>query len=145
LRNKKIKALFLTNLLGFCSDLDEIQKICEQKKILLIEDNCEALGSVYKKRKLGNWSFASTFSFYVGHHMSTVEGGMVCTDNERISYHAEISESSWLGRNLSVEKQQKFREKHQVNSSFYSRLYFYHLGTIFRTTEINGFLGNINN
>src|SRR3989339_640409 len=80
-----IKMLFLTNLLGFCDDIDEIYRICKKKDILLIEDNCESLGSVYKGKKLGNFGLASTFSFYVGHHMSTIEGGAVVTDNEELA------------------------------------------------------------
>ncbi len=77
LKHQKIKMLFLTNLLGFCDDIDKIERICKKEKILLIEDNCESLGTVYKGKKLGNFGFASTFSFYVGHHMSTIEGGAV--------------------------------------------------------------------
>src|SRR3989338_396434 len=81
----KLKALFLTNLLGFCDDIDKIAEICKQKKIILIEDNCESLGSVYKGKKLGNFGLGATFSFYVGHHMSTIEGGAIATDNEELA------------------------------------------------------------
>ena len=70
LRKHKIKMLFLTNLLGFTHDIDEIKKVCDKQKIVLAEDNCEALGTIYKGRKLGNFGLAATFSFYVGHHMS---------------------------------------------------------------------------
>ena len=72
LKRYPLKMLFLTNLLGFCSDPDKIAEICRDNKIILIEDNCEALGSIYKGKKLGNFGLASTFSFYVGHHLSTV-------------------------------------------------------------------------
>src|SRR3989344_3014647 len=84
------KMLFLTNLLGFCDDIDEIKKICDKKKIILIEDNCESLGTVYKGRKLGNFGMASTFSFYVGHHLSTIEGGAICTDDEELETMLQI-------------------------------------------------------
>ena len=47
-----IKILFLTNLLGFCDDIDEIKRICDEKRIILIEDNCESLGTVYKGKNL---------------------------------------------------------------------------------------------
>jgi CDP-6-deoxy-D-xylo-4-hexulose-3-dehydrase len=137
-----LKALFLTNLLGFCDDIDEIKKICEKNKILLIEDNCESLGTVYKGKLLGNFGIASTFSFYVGHHMSTIEGGMVCTDNEEISTMARIVRAHGWDRNLSLQKQKKIRRRYNINSSFYSRYTFYDLGFNLRPTEINGFLGN---
>jgi CDP-6-deoxy-D-xylo-4-hexulose-3-dehydrase len=137
-----LKALFLTNLLGFCDDIDEIKKICEKNNILLIEDNCESLGTFYKGKLLGNFGIASTFSFYVGHHMSTIEGGMVCTDNEEISTMARIVRAHGWDRNLSLQKQKKIRRRYNINSSFYSRYTFYDLGFNLRPTEINGFLGN---
>jgi len=137
-----LKMLFITNLLGFCDDLDEIKKICDAKKIILIEDNCESLGSVYKGKKLGNFGLASTFSFYVGHHMSTIEGGAVCTDSERLATMLRIVRAHGWDRNLSENRQIKLRDKHKVNSTFYSRYTFYDLGYNLRPTEINGFIGN---
>lgn len=138
-----IKMLFITNLLGFCDDIDEIAKICKQEKIILIEDNCEGLGTIYKKKKLGNFGLASTFSFYVGHHMSTIEGGAVCTDNVELHTMLHLVRAHGWDRNLTEKKQLKIRTKHNVNSTFYSRYTFYDLGYNFRTTEINGFIGNI--
>ena len=137
-----IKMLFLTNLLGFCDDIDEIKKICDKKKIILIEDNCESLGTVYKGRKLGNFGMASTFSFYVGHHLSTIEGGAICTDDEELETMLQIVRAHGWDRNLTEEKQLKIRNKFKVDSTFYSRYTFYDLGYNLRTTEINGFIGN---
>jgi CDP-6-deoxy-D-xylo-4-hexulose-3-dehydrase len=108
----------------------------------LIEDNCEALGTVYKEKKLGNYGLASTFSFYVGHHMSTIEGGMVCTDSERLATMLKLVRAHGWDRNLSEVRQAKIRTKFNVNSTFYSRYTFYDLGYNFRPTEINGFIGN---
>lgn len=138
-----IKLLFLTNLLGFCDDIDEIRNICNRKGILLIEDNCESLGTIYKAEKLGNFGMASTFSFYVGHHMSTVEGGSVCTDDEDLATMLKLVRAHGWDRNLSFAKQSEIRNKFRINSTFYSRYTFYDLGYNFRPTEINGFLGNI--
>lgn len=138
-----LKVLFLTNLLGFCDDIDEIKRICESNKIILLEDNCESLGTIYKGEKLGNFGLASTFSFYVGHHMSTIEGGAVCTDNEQVATMLRIVRAHGWDRNLSMKRQTKIRDKHSVNSSFYSRYTFYDLGYNLRPTEINGFIGNV--
>jgi CDP-6-deoxy-D-xylo-4-hexulose-3-dehydrase len=138
-----LKAVFLTNLLGFCDDIDKIAEICAKHKIILIEDNCESMGTVYKKKKLGNYGLAGTFSFYVGHHMSTIEGGAVCTDNEEIATMARIVRAHGWDRNLSFVKQNEMRNKFKVNSTFYSRYTFYDLGYNFRPTEINGFIGNV--
>lgn len=142
LRKYPLKMLFITNLLGFCDDLDEIRKICKAQKIILIEDNCEALGSEYKGEKLGNFGLASTFSFYVGHHMSTIEGGAVCTDSEQLASMLRIVRAHGWDRNLSEKGQTKLRDKHKVNSTFYSRYTFYDLGYNLRPTEISGFIGN---
>lgn len=142
LETTDIKMMFITNLLGFCDDIDEIQQICEEKGIILVEDNCESLGTVYKGKKLGNYGLASTFSFYVGHHMSTIEGGAICTDDEELSTMVSLVRAHGWDRNLAEKQQQAIRTKHNVNSSFYSRYTFYDLGYNLRPTEINGFIGN---
>lgn len=137
-----LKALFITNLLGFCDDLEKIKDICRKKGIILLEDNCEALGSKYKDKLLGNFGLASTFSFYVGHHMSTIEGGAICTDDEELATMLKLVRAHGWDRNLSLSKQKSIRNKYHVNSTFYSRYTFYDLGYNFRPTEINGFIGN---
>ena len=142
LRRHEIRVLFLTNLLGFCDDITEIRYICEQEDIILIEDNCESLGTVYRGEKLGNFGLASTFSFYVGHHMSTIEGGAICTDDEELATMLRLVRAHGWDRNLAEREQKKIRDKHKVNSTFYSRYTFYDLGYNLRPTEINGFIGN---
>lgn len=143
LKKNKLKALFLTNLLGFCADIDNIKRICDKEKIILIEDNCESLGTVYKGKKLGNFGLASSFSFYVGHHMSTIEGGAVCTDNEEVAIMLRLVRAHGWDRNLDFVKQNEIRNKFNVNSTFYSRYTFYDVGYNLRPTEINAFIGNI--
>jgi len=140
-KKNKFKCLFITNLLGFCDDLLEIRKFCVKNKILLIEDNCEALGSEYKGKKLGNFGLASTFSFYVGHHLSTIEGGMVCTDDKEINAMLRIVRSHGWDRHLSLPEQQELRKKYNIDE-FYGKYTFYDIGFNFRPTEIQGFLGN---
>ena len=142
LKRFPIKMLFLTNLLGFCDDIDEIKRICREKKIILIEDNCESLGTVYKGRKLGNFGLASTFSFYVGHHLSTIEGGAICTDDGNLEAMLRMVRAHGWDRNLTQREQLKIRQKYNINSTFYSRYTFYDLGYNLRTTEISGFIGN---
>lgn len=137
-----IKMLFLTNLLGFCDAIDDIVRLCKKNDILLVEDNCESLGTEYKGKKLGNFGLASTFSFYVGHHMSTIEGGAVCTDDREIDTMLQFVRAHGWDRNLTEDRQLKIRIKNHVNETFYSRYTFYELGYNLRTTEIQGFIGN---
>ncbi|KKP43149.1 MAG: hypothetical protein UR34_C0020G0008 [candidate division WS6 bacterium GW2011_GWC1_33_20] len=135
------KGLFITNALGFCSDIDVIRDFCEEKGILFFEDNCESLGSVYKNERLGNYEYASTFSFFVGHHLSTIEGGMICTDDEDLYENLKMSRSHGWTRNNSEEFKEKMKNNHDVND-FYDIYTFYNLAYNFRPTEINGFIGN---
>ena len=142
LKHYQVKVFFLTNLLGFCDDIDKIKEICDKRGIILLEDNCEALGTVYKGKKLGNFGLASTFSFYVGHHMSTIEGGAVCTNDKDLAQMLKIVRAHGWDRNLNPNEQKKIRIAFNNHSDFYARYTFYDLGYNLRPTEINGFLGN---
>lgn len=142
LEKNNIKALFLTNLLGFCDDIDKIKNICKEKNIILLEDNCESLGTIYKGEKLGNFGLAGTFSFYVGHHMSTIEGGAVCTNDKQLASMLKKVRAHGWDRNLDDSRRKELMDIHGVESDFYSRYTFYDLGYNLRPTEINGFLGN---
>lgn len=140
-KHPDVKGLFLTNALGFCSDIDVIKEFCDSRDIVFIEDNCESLGSKYKGKMLGNYGLASTFSFFVGHHLSTIEGGMICTDDEELYENLKMSRSHGWTRNNSENYKQKKRDENNVND-FYDIYTFYNLAFNFRPTEINGFIGN---
>lgn len=143
LKKVPLKIFFITNLLGFCDDIEKIREICKKNKIILIEDNCEALGTIYKGEKLGNFGLASTVSFFVGHHMSTIEGGAVCCDDEELANMLKIVRAHGWDRNLDKAQQKKFRKKSKVSSSFYAKYTFYDLAYNLRPTEINAFIGNL--
>lgn len=136
-----LDGLFLTNVLGFADDIKKIKELCNKKNIVFIEDNCESLGSKVGNSFLGNFGVASTFSFFVGHHMSTVEGGMVCTDDEELNRALIMCRAHGWDRNLSPNEQTKIRKRYDIDD-FYSRYTFYDLAYNARPSEINGFLGN---
>lgn len=136
-----IKAFFITNTLGLSDDIDKITEICNNESIILLEDNCESLGSVVSGRLLGNYGIASTFSFFVGHHLSTIEGGMICTNDIELFNQLVMARAHGWDRGLSFQDQKEIRAHHGINE-FYSKYTFYDLGFNFRPTEINGFLGN---
>lgn len=143
IKHHPIKVLLLTNLLGFCDDIDKISSICKHDNIILIEDNCESLGTVYKGKKLGNFGFASSFSFYVGHQMSTIEGGAICTDDRDLYIMLQMVRAHGWDRNLPKDIQKEIRVKHNMDRTFYSDFAFYELGYNLRATELQAFIGNV--
>jgi len=138
-----LKAFFLTNVLGFTGDLDVIREICTQRGILLLEDNCESLGSELPSGKAGNFGLASTFSFFVAHHMSTIEGGMVCTSDRELDRMLRIVRANGWDRNLSKEDRSSLRTTYEVSNEFTASYTFYDLAYNLRPTEITGFLGQV--
>lgn len=137
---ENIKVLFLTNLLGFSGKIDKIRDYCDEKNIILLEDNCESLGSVVNGKKLGNFGLASTFSFFVGHHLSTIEGGMICTDDKELYEMLLMVRAHGWTREVGKEKSESLKKDYLI-SEFYNKYTFYYLGFNIRPTEINGFLG----
>ncbi len=135
-----LKAVFLTNVLGLSSDIDKIQSFCQKNKILLLEDNCESLGSKVGKKLLGNFGFASTFSYFVGHHLSTIEGGMVCTDNKELAEMLKLVRAHGWDRNLSNRAKTKMRRKFGIDK-FYGLYTMYDLAYNVRPNELQGFIG----
>ena len=141
LKTNDLKAFFITNALGFIGDLDAIKKICDEREIILLEDNCEALGTESPAGKAGTFGVGATFSFFVAHHMSTIEGGMVITNDEELAEMLRIVRANGWDRNLLSHQQEKWRKLHSVASEFHSKYTFYDLAFNMRPTEITGFLG----
>ena len=84
------KMIVAVNLLGNPNNFDTINKIIKNKNIFIFEDNCESLGAEYKGKQTGTFGVIGTFSTYFSHHISTMEGGFVTTDNEEL-YHVLLS------------------------------------------------------
>jgi len=82
--SSKTKAVFITHAQGFNGLTQNLLRILKKKKIILLEDVCESHGAEFKNKKLGTFGLISNFSFYYAHHLSTIEGGMVCTNNKKI-------------------------------------------------------------
>ncbi len=141
LKDTEIRALFITNALGFAGDLAAIKQICDERDIILIEDNCEALGTELPEGKAGSFGEMASFSFFVAHHMSTIEGGMICTNDEEFAEMLRIVRANGWDRNLRTKQQHKWRKKYDIRWEFDAKYTFYDLGYNFRPTEITGFLG----
>ena len=79
--SKKSKAIFIAHTLGNPADMGEIMKIARKHNLWVIEDSCDALGTLYRNKYVGNFGHISTFSFYPAHHITMGEGGAVVTND----------------------------------------------------------------
>lgn len=132
--------IILVHVLGIPNQMDIINDLCKKNDIFLVEDTCESIGSEFNGKKLGTLSDISTYSFYFGHHMSTIEGGMVCTDDEEL-YHLLLSiRSHGWDRDLPTKKQESLRKKYGI-SDFRALYNFYYPGFNLRSTDLQAFLG----
>jgi CDP-6-deoxy-D-xylo-4-hexulose-3-dehydrase len=139
---KKFKpsVAIIVNVLGHSNNVREIKRLCKKYNVILLEDSCEALGTVLDGKKLGTFGLASSFSFYYGHHISTIEGGMVVTDNfELYNIMLSIRSHGW-SRDLSKNYKIQLLKKYKVD--VFKNLYtFYYPGYNLRSTDLNAFLG----
>jgi CDP-6-deoxy-D-xylo-4-hexulose-3-dehydrase len=133
---KKTKALMLVHALGNCTDMTKLMNICKKNKIILIEDTCEALGSTYKNKPLGTFGDFSSFSFYYSHHITSGEGGMVCTKNKKyLEILKSLRSHGWsrdLKNNKTLSKKHRNIDKNWI---------FINSGFNLRTTDINAAIG----
>lgn len=136
----KPAALILVHVLGVPNYLDKIIKLCQENDVIILEDTCESIGSKYKDKKLGTYGLMSSFSFYFGHHMSTIEGGMICTDDEELYYVLLSIRSHGWDRDLPEKKQKELRSKYKIND-FRALYTFYYPGFNLRSTDLQAFLG----
>ena len=105
--NKKTKAVFISHIQGFNGLSKKLIKILKDKDIVLLEDVCESHGATFNKKKLGTYGLMSNFSFYYAHHMSTIEGGMICTNNKKIYELIRMLRSHGMLRETENKKYEK--------------------------------------
>ena len=137
--NKKTRAVFLTHVLGFNALSTELLTLLKKKNILLIEDVCESYGAKFNSKKLGTFGKISNFSFYYAHHMSTIEGGMISTNDNKVYQILRIMRSHGMLRESNDKKLLlKTQNKYPyLNKDFL----FAYPGYNFRSTEINAVYG----
>jgi CDP-6-deoxy-D-xylo-4-hexulose-3-dehydrase len=133
------KAVFLSHIQGFNGLTDELLAALEARGIPLIEDVCESHGATHKGKKAGSFGWISNFSFYYAHHLSTIEGGMVCTDDDEAYQQLRILRSHGMVRESTdpVVKQRYKDESPDLNPDFIFAFPAYNV----RNTEIGGILG----
>jgi CDP-4-dehydro-6-deoxyglucose reductase, E1 len=118
---------------------DELIQLCNENNILLIEDVCESHGTTFKGQKVGTYGFASNFSFYFAHHMSTIEGGMICTNDEKFYQVCRALRSHGMMREMTNNemKQEIIDANPDLNPDFI----FIRPAHNFRSTELNAVIG----
>ena len=133
-------SFILVSPLGLVPDMEKIISLCEKYDVVLFEDVCESMGSKYKNDYLGSFGFASFFSMYFGHHLSTIEGGFINTNDEDFYHLLLMMRSHGWDRDLPLEKQKSLREKYSVDD-FTSLYNFYVPGFNLRSTDLQAFIG----
>ena len=135
---KKTKAIFVAHIIGFPANIALIKKIIRGKNIKILEDSCESQGAKIKNKKVGNFGIASSFSFYWGHHLTTIEGGMIVTNNKKFYEMCLLKRSHGLARELPKKTHLAIKKKYK-NIDF--KFLFLSSGFNLRNTEINAYLG----
>jgi CDP-6-deoxy-D-xylo-4-hexulose-3-dehydrase len=135
----RTRAVFLTHVLGYNALSRRLLNELRNCGIPLLEDVCESHGATFEGRKLGTFGLASNFSFYYAHHLSTIEGGMVCTDNADFYETVRMLRAHGLVRELDSDSRKRdYADEHpDLNPEFI----FVHPGYNVRSTEINAVIG----
>lgn len=135
----KTRAVFLTHVQGFDGLTDTLLRELEERNIPLIEDVCEAHGATHNDAKVGSLGWISNFSFYYAHHLSTIEGGMVCTNDREVYQKVRMLRSHGMVREGNdPELRQRYEEENpELNPAFIFAFPAYNV----RNTEIGGIMG----
>ncbi len=139
-KETKPEVLLLVSVLGLVPNIERIVKLCEDYNVILLEDTCESMGSEFNNKKLGTFGLMSSFSTYFGHHISTIEGGFVSTNDEELYEILKSIRSHGWDRDASPEYSKKLRS--DWGTSDFDALYtFYHSGFNLRSTDLQAFIG----
>lgn len=135
----KTKAIFITHILGLNALTQKLLDELKKRNIPLIEDACESHGATFKNRKVGTFGLMSNFSFYYAHHMSTIEGGMVSTNDSKLYEMLRMFRAHGMVRESTSSdlKQSYFKKYPDLNPNFIFAFSAYNV----RSTEISAVLG----
>ncbi len=116
---KKTKAIFAVNLLGNSNNFNVLNKIAKNKGILLLEDNCESMGAKFNNKFTGTFGIMGSFSSFYSHHIATMEGGYILTDDEEL-YHILLSlrAHGWTRNLPNINKVTGLKSKSNFDESF---------------------------
>ena len=133
-------AVLIVHTLGVPNDMESLLALKDEYEFILMEDACAAIGSYYDNRLVGTFGEISTFSFYYGHHLSTIEGGMICTHDESLhDILVQIRSHGWA-KDLPPEKAENRASEHNI-ITFNRPFTFYYPGFNLRSTNLNARIG----
>ncbi len=130
----------MVQVLGVPHKMDEILKLKEKYGFFLLEDACAAMGASYKGKRVGAFGDMSSFSFYFGHQISTIEGGAVSTDDKQFNDLLLMLRSHGWGKDLDPETHQALIQKYGIDD-FHAPFVFYEPGFNVRATDLQAFIG----
>lgn len=139
-KKHKPATVIMVQVLGVPSDMDALKKLQKKYKFMLMEDACAALGSTYGGKKVGSFSDMSSFSFYFGHQLSTIEGGMVNTNDKKLYDLLLMLRSHGWGKDLDEATRRGLMRTYRVDD-FHKPFTFFVPGFNVRSTDLNAFLG----
>ncbi len=139
-KETKPEVLLLVSVLGLVPKMTKIKKLCDKYNVILLEDTCESMGSKWNDKKLGTFGLMSSFSTYFGHHMSTIEGGFVSTNDEELYEILKSIRSHGWDRDSSTKYSKQLRSEWKT-SDFDALYTFYHSGFNLRSTDLQAFIG----
>ena len=134
--NNDIQYLFITHVLGLSALTEDLISLCKENDVIIFEDCCESHGTEWNGRKVGNFGLASTFSFFYGHHMTTIEGGMVSTNDNELYERLLLLRSHGMLREL-PEASRSLLKSDDVDERFT----FLCAGYNVRNTDLHAVLG----
>jgi len=139
-KDESPSSFILVSPLGLVPNMEKIIDLCDRYNVTLFEDVCESMGSKYNNKYLGSFGLASFFSMYFGHHLSTIEGGFINTNDEDFYHLLLMMRSHGWDRDLPEWKQIELRSKYSVDD--FTALYnFYVPGFNLRATDLQAFIG----
>ncbi len=142
LQRERPETLILVHVLGVPNDMTRLRSLQQKYDFEIMEDCCASHGARHRGQMVGTFGLMSSFSFYYGHHMSTVEGGVVCTNDEKLYFHLLMARShGWL-KDLPAAEAQRVMEKYGVDP-FRAPFTFVVPGFNLRPTDINAKIGLI--
>ena len=139
------KAVFITHILGTCTNLDNLRDVCQSHNLILIEDACESLGCNFKGKQVGTFGEVGTFSSFFSHHITTMEGGMICTNNEDLELQMRLMRAHGWSRAIQGKGLEDFCLSRNIDLREYMSIDYRYLfideGYNLRPTEVNASFG----